>query len=248
MTAFRYALRLGDDALVAAQRMAQWSTWAPQLEEDVALSNIALDLLGQARVLLSHAGQLEGAGRDEDALAFLRAEKDFTNVQLVELPNGDFAVSMAKLLFFSAYQTLLYERLADSADETLAGLAAKAVKEATYHLDHASAWTVRLGEGTDESHHRMRRAVAEVWPYTHALFTADPVSREAVEAGYGIDPADLHEAWRERIDATLREASLSAPDDPWRPAGGREGVHTEAFGLLLAEMQALHRAHPGARW
>ncbi|WP_461007090.1 1,2-phenylacetyl-CoA epoxidase subunit PaaC [Streptomyces capparidis] len=241
-------MRLGDDALIAAQRMVQWCTRAPQLEEDVALANIALDLLGQARALLGHAGRLEGRGRDEDALAFLRDEAEFGNHQLVELDNGDFAHSMAKLLFLAVHQELLYERLAASADPELAAIAAKAVKESAYHADHAAAWTVRLGDGTEESHRRMRRAVDAVWPYTHALFTPDAVDEAAVARGVGVDPAGLRAPWLERVERVLAEARLGVPDGEWAPMGGRQGVHTEAFGFLLAEMQALHRAHPGARW
>ncbi|MGW5942015.1 1,2-phenylacetyl-CoA epoxidase subunit PaaC [Streptomyces celluloflavus] len=247
-TAPAYPLRLGDDALIAAQRLLQWCARAPQLEEDVALANICLDLLGQARALLTHAGELEGRGRDEDTLAFLRTEQEFTHVQLVELDNGDFAVSMAKLLFFTTYQELLYGRLAASTDPALAALAAKAVKESAYHTGHAAAWTVRLGDGTQESHHRMQHAVDTIWPYTHALFTPDALDRAAAANGTGIDPATLRPPWHERITRTLKEATLTVPDDGWAPGGGRQGIHTEAFGYLLTEMQALHRAHPGARW
>ncbi|MET9296412.1 1,2-phenylacetyl-CoA epoxidase subunit PaaC [Streptomyces sp. NPDC003077] len=246
--AFAYPLRLGDDALIAAQRTIQWCTRAPQLEEDVALANIALDLLGQARALLAHAGELEGRGRDADALAFLRDEGEFGNVQLVELDNGDFAVSMAKLLFFATYQELLYGELTASRDRTLAALAAKAVKESVYHADHAASWVVRLGDGTEESHRRMRDAVALVWPYTHALFVPDAIDEAASARGTGPDPATLRAPWLQRVQRTLAEAMLTLPDDDWTPAGGRQGLHTEAFGPLLAEMQSLHRAHPGARW
>lgn len=246
--AFPYVLRLADDALIAAQRLAQWCTYAPQLEEDVALANIALDLLGQARTLLSHAGALEGRGRDEDALAFLREEREFTNVQLVELPNGDFAHSIAKLLFLAAYQRLLYERLSGSRDPVLAALAAKAVKESVYHLDHAAAWTERLGDGTEESHRRMRDAVAAVWPYTHDLFAGDQLSARVAADGVGVDPAELRGEWLNEVQRVLAAATLSIPDDNWAPTGGRRGAHTEFFGPLLAEMQALHRAHPGVTW
>ncbi|WNI18896.1 1,2-phenylacetyl-CoA epoxidase subunit PaaC [Actinacidiphila sp. ITFR-21] len=247
-TPYAYVLRLADDALIAAQRMAEWCAGAPQLEEDVALANIALDLLGQARALLTHAGELEGRGRDEDALAFQREESDFGNVQLVELPNGDFAYSMAKLLFLAAYQELLYEGLSGSQDPTLAAVAAKAVKESAYHLDHAATWTERLGDGTEESHRRMRTAVAELWPYTHALFAADPLSARVAADGVGVDPAALRPAWLRTVGRVLERATLAVPDDGWAPAGGREGVHTESFSLLLMEMQSLHRAHPGVAW
>ncbi|MET9499806.1 1,2-phenylacetyl-CoA epoxidase subunit PaaC [Streptomyces sp. NPDC006552] len=245
---FRYVLRLGDDALVAAQRLCWWATRAPQLEEDVALANIALDLLGQARALLDHAGRLEGRGRDEDALAFLRDDREFTNVQLVEVADTDFAAAVTRLLLFGVYQDLLYRRLADSTDPVLAALAVKSAKETAYHVDHATTWTVRLGDGTEESHRRMRRALDDLWPYTHELFTSDAVAARAAADGTGVDPATLRAPWRERITAVLGEANLTAPEDGWAPTGGRDGLHTEAFGPFITQMQGLHRAHPGARW
>ena len=231
--AFERLLALGDDALVTAQRLGQWCTRAPEMEEDVALANIALDQLGAARSLLTYAGEVEGAGRDEDALAYLRTDREFRNVLLVELPDRDFAVMIAKLLFFSAYQVLLYRRLAAGPDERLAGIAAKAVKESAYHLDHSMLWTVRLGDGTDESHRRMQEAVDEVWPYTHELFADDP---------------DLRPDWLSTVEDVLTRATLRRPVDGWTPDGGRDGRHTEELSYLLAEMQVLHRAHPGARW
>jgi ring-1,2-phenylacetyl-CoA epoxidase subunit PaaC len=243
-----YVLRLGDDALVAAQRLIQWSTRAPALEEDVALANIALDLIGQTRALYTHAGELEERGRDEDALAYLRDENEFGNVLLVELENGGFDFSIAKSLCFSAYQNLLYEALSASSDSTLAAIAAKAVKETAYHLEHASAWTARLGDGTDLSHARMQASIDEVWPYTHELFTADEVDTAAVRDGVGVDPTTLRPRWLEVVGAVLDEATLTRPANGWTPSGGRAGVHTEAFGYLVSEMQSLHRAHPGARW
>jgi ring-1,2-phenylacetyl-CoA epoxidase subunit PaaC len=243
-----YALRLGDDALVLSHRLAEWSSRAPALEEDIALSNIALDLLGQARTLLTYAGEVEGAGRSEDDLAYLRPEAEFTNCQLVEQPNGDFAVTMARQLFFSAYQFELYGRLAGSADETLAAVAAKAVKEVTYHLDHATGWVIRLGDGTDESHRRMQAGVERMWPFTHELFETDEMTGRLVADGIGVDPAALQPVWEQRIGAVLAEATLEQPADGWRPSGGRRGVHSEHLGFLLAEMQHLHRSHPGATW
>jgi ring-1,2-phenylacetyl-CoA epoxidase subunit PaaC len=233
MTGFDEVIPLADDALVAAQRLAEWCARGPALEEDVALANIALDLLGAARLLLTHAGALEGAGRDEDALAYLRDEREFRNCLLVELPGGDFATTIGKLLFLSAFQHLHYAQLAGGADATLAAIAAKAVKETAYHVDHAALWTVRLGDGTAESHRRMQAAVDELWPYTHKLFE-------------GHD--DLRAPWLSTIDGVLREATVERPADGWRPTGGRHGLHTEHLGYLLAEMQVLHRAHPGARW
>lgn len=227
-------LALGDDALIAAQRLAEWCARAPELEEDVALANIALDQLGAARMLLNCAGEREGRGRDEDALAFLRDDREFRNCLLVELPNGDFAVTIAKLLFLSAFQLLRYDALAAGPDERVAGIAAKTRKESAYHLDHATRWTVRLGDGTAESHRRMQDAVERVWPYTHELF-----------AGAG---AGLRDAWSATVQPVLAEATLSRPADGWAPGGGRTGMHTEHLSFLLAEMQVVHRAAPGASW
>ncbi|MFY1597682.1 1,2-phenylacetyl-CoA epoxidase subunit PaaC [Micromonospora sp. WMMD737] len=237
---FDFALALGDDALVAAQRLAEWTTRAPEMEEDIALANIALDQLGAARLLLSYAGEVEGAGRDEDALAFLRDDREFRNCLLVELPNGDFAVTMAKLLFLAAYQLPLYAALAGCADERLAAIGAKARKESAYHLDHASTWVRRLGDGTEESHRRMQTAVDQVWPYAHELFAPDPAAP--------VDPATLRADFDATVGAVLDEATLARPESGWAPGGGRDGVHTEHLSFLLAEMQVLHRAHPGANW
>jgi ring-1,2-phenylacetyl-CoA epoxidase subunit PaaC len=244
-----YALRLGDDALVLAQRTGEWIAAAPQLEEDVALGNIALDLLGQARSLLTYAGQAEGEGRDEDALAYLRDERDFTNLQLCELPNGDFAVTMARLLVFSSYQYELYSRLQYGTDPTLAAIAAKAVKEVDYHRDHATQWVLRLGDGTTESHQRMQAAAEHVWPYTDEMFDADDVTRELTEPGVAVDPGQLREPWSSYVGAVLDEATLTFPATRPAVTGGRRGIHTETMGYLLAQMQHLARSHPGAvRW
>ena len=241
-----YALALGDDALILAQRLGQWVARAPQIEEDVALANIALDLLGQARTLLGYAGAVEGAGRDEDALAYLRDDRDFRNVQLVEIPNGDFAVTMARQLVFSAYQYELYTALGTSADPTLAGLAGKAVKEVAYHRDHAAQWVLRLGDGTDLSHARMQAGLDLVWPYAEELF--DPVDSAGQLPGVTADPAALRPAWRGYLTEVLSEATCDLPEPRWRSRGGRDGLHTEHLGHLLAEMQHLHRSHPGAAW
>ena len=245
----QYALRLGDDALVLAQRLGEWSARAPELEEDVALTNIALDLLGQARSLLSYAGRLEDAGRDEDALAFLRDERDWVNVQLVEQPGGDFADTIARQLFFSAYQYELYDRLVDSADDTLAAVAAKAVKEVTYHRDHAAQWVIRLGDGTEVSHARMQAGLERMWPYAGELFDSDDLERGLADQRIAVDSAKLRAPWRQFVDEVVAEATLSITEGLWTaPGGGRRGIHTESFGYLLAELQHLHRSHPGARW
>lgn len=220
------ALSLGDDALIEAQRLAMWCSRAPELEEDVALANIALDQLGAARLFLSLVG-------DEDELAFLRTDREFRNVLLVELPDRDFGFLVAKLLFLSAFQRLRYAALAQGPDERLAHIAGKTVKESAYHLDHGTHWVVRLGDGTELSHQRMQTAVDEVWPYTNELFEDCP---------------ELRAPWLSTVDGVLAEATLTRPADGWKPTGGRSGRHTEALSYLLAEMQVLHRAHPGARW
>ncbi|MDP9444855.1 MAG: phenylacetate-CoA oxygenase subunit PaaC [Actinomycetota bacterium] len=243
-----YALRLGDDALVLAQRTGEWIAAAPQLEEDVALGNIALDLLGQARALLTYAGQVEGRGRDEDALAYFRDERDFTNLQLCELANGDFAVTMARLLVFAAYQYELYSRLQHGSDPTLAAVAAKAVKEVDYHRDHATQWVLRLGDGTAESHARMQAGLDAVWPYTDEMFHADDLTRELGWRGVAVDPEALREPWSAYVASVLHEATLDVPQVRPAVTGGRRGIHTETMGYLLAEMQHLARSHPGARW
>ncbi|WP_175407172.1 1,2-phenylacetyl-CoA epoxidase subunit PaaC [Streptomyces sp. TRM64462] len=232
------ALALGDDALVLSHRLGEWAGHAPVLEEEVALANIALDLLGQARVLLSLVG-------DEDELAFLREERAFRNVQLVEQPNGDFAHTIARQLYFSTYQRLLYGRLsADGGHGDLTGLAAKAVKEVAYHQDHAEQWTLRLGDGTPESHERMQRACEALWRFTGELF--QPVE------GVDVDWRELESDWLASVSAVLERATLSLPEGPrntaWSAGAGRQGVHTESFGRMLAEMQHLHRSHPGASW
>ena len=243
-----YCLRLGDDALVLAQRLSEWAARSPQLEEDVALLNLALDLLGQARSLLALAGEREGRGRDEDDLAFLRDETDFLNAQLHELDGGDFGRTMARQLLASAYALPMWQELSTSSDDGIAGIAGKAVKEAAYHLDHARSWVVRLGDGTEESHRRMQQGLDEVWPYAFELFERDELLDRLVQRGVAADPSSLEPAWRTAVDAVLAEATLAAPETRWRPTGGRRGVHTEAFGYLLAEMQHLHRSHPGVSW
>jgi len=243
---FDYTLGLADDALVSAQRMGWWISRAPELEEDVALANIGLDQLGQARNLLAYAGQVEGAGRGEDDLAYLRDDREFRNVWLVERPQTDFGVTMARLLVFAAYQSELYAALARSAEPTLSGVAGKAVKEVAYHLDHAARWVVRLGDGTEESHSRMQAALDAEWPFVDELFT--PADAGLVEQGIAVDPAALRPAVLDRIGTVVSEATLSMPDVAPAIGGGRRGLHTEHLGYLLAEMQHLARSHPGATW
>jgi ring-1,2-phenylacetyl-CoA epoxidase subunit PaaC len=241
---FDYTLGLADDALVSAQRMGWWISRAPELEEDVALANIGLDQLGQARTLLTYAGEIEGEGRTEDDLAYLRDEREFRNVKLVERPMTDFGVAMARLLVFSTYQLHLYRRLATSDDAMLSGVAAKAVKEVAYHVDHASHWVLRLGDGTDESHARMQAALDTEWPYVDELFA--PV--DAALAGRVADPSAIREPVLSDVRRVVAQATLAVPEVPPALGGGRDGLHTEHLGYLLAEMQHLHRSHPGASW
>lgn len=245
---FGYTLALADDALISAQRMGWWISRAPQLEEDVALANIGLDQLGQARTLLAYAGQVEGNGRGEDDLAYLRDERDFRNVHLVERDQSDFGVAMARLLLLSTWQAELYAALRTSTDATLAGVAGKAVKEVAYHVDHARQWVLRLGDGTDESHGRMQTALNAEWRYLFELFDHDWLDRDLVEAGVAVDPADLRDAVLARLEPVVTEATLVVPDVAPATGGGRRGVHTEQLGYLLAEMQHLTRSHPGATW
>ncbi|MBS2963875.1 phenylacetate-CoA oxygenase subunit PaaC [Actinocrinis puniceicyclus] len=242
-----YALRLGDDALVLSHRLTEWLTRAPDLEEEVALANIALDLLGQARFLLGFAGQ--STAQDENLLAFRRGERDYRNALITELPNGDFGHTVIRLLFFSVYQRALYRALAGSADTALAAFAGKALTEVEYHVEYAAGWAVRLGDGTEESHDRAAAAVAQLWPYTAELFSSDELVGALAAEGVAADPAVLHAEWSEQVESVLARATLGvAPTTTWRPGGGRRGLHTEALGYLLAEMQSVHRAHPGAAW
>ena len=245
---FRYVLSLADDALVSAQRLGEWIASAPELEEDVALANIGLDLLGQARSLLTYAGQVEGEGRDEDALAYFRDERNFLNVHLVERDNGDFAVTTARMLLFATYQHLLYSALVRSTDETLAAVAAKAVKEVAYHVDHARMWVLRLGDGTEESHARMQAGLDAEWPYAAELFEGDHIDPVLLQTGAAVDPATLRGAWERQVTAVVADATLQVPDVPAAVTGGRRGVHSEQMGFLLAEMQHLARSHPGVAW
>jgi ring-1,2-phenylacetyl-CoA epoxidase subunit PaaC len=245
-----YCLMLADDALVYSHRLQQWMTRLPELEEETALANIALDLLGQARMLLARAGRAEGCGRDEDRLAFFREEGEFRNVRLVEALDADFAELAGRLLVFSAWRLALFGELAGSADPVLAAIAAKGAKELTYHRDYAAQWVVRLGDGTALSHEKMQAALAAMWPLVGELFRPDPVT-DALP-GVAVRPEALRAEFDAVLDAVLAEATLDRP--PATPValvdgrGGRDGVHTEAFGYLLAELQSLARAHPDATW
>ena len=244
----RYVLALADDALVSAQRMGEWIAAAPQIEEDIAIGNIALDLLGQARALLTYAGSLSDPERSEDDLAYFRDEREFLNVHLVERANGDFGATMARLLVLSTYLWELYSRLVRSSDETLAAVAAKAVKEVDYHRDHASVWVLRLGDGTEESHARMQAGLEAEWPYVDELFGDAYVDADLVTRGVAVLPSQLRPGFDRRMVDVLSRATLTVPAVIPAVTGGRRGLHTEQMGFLLAEMQHLARSHPGATW
>jgi ring-1,2-phenylacetyl-CoA epoxidase subunit PaaC len=245
---FEYLLRLGDDRLVLGHRLSEWCGHAPILEEDIALANIALDLIGQATLFLGLAAKAEGKGRDADALAYLRDAVEYRNSLLVELPKGDFAVTIVRQLFFSVFAMLQAEALQRSSDSDVAGIAAKGLKESRYHVRHSADWVVKLGGGTDESHMRAQRAVDDLWRYTGELFLADDVERDAATSGAGVDPSTLESAWQTAVRQVVASAGLTIPDTSYMQRGGREGRHTEHLGHMLAEMQILQRSHPGASW
>ncbi|HVC31504.1 MAG TPA: 1,2-phenylacetyl-CoA epoxidase subunit PaaC [Steroidobacteraceae bacterium] len=244
----KYVLRLADTSLIVAQQLGAWIGHAPALEEDLGLANIALDFLGQGRRLLTYAGELEGCGRDEDALAFLRDPADFVNLALAEQPNGDFAQTLVRQLLLDAWQIELFEALERSRDERLAQIAAKAVKETRYHLRYSGGWVVRLGDGTAASHARTQQALERLWPYTAELFDADPLEEAIAAAGIGPHPAGLAPRWRARIQEVLAEATLALPPPASFRWYGKRGEHNEHLGHLLAQMQILQRTHPGAKW
>ncbi|MBL8319107.1 MAG: phenylacetate-CoA oxygenase subunit PaaC [Burkholderiaceae bacterium] len=256
----QYLLRIGDTALILGQRLGEWCGHAPVIEEDIALTNMALDLIGQSRALLTRAGQLEGEGQgrvyDEDQLAFLRDERDYRNVTMAELPNGhrrgerpgDFAFTTLRNAMLATWFRLLWQRLATSSDAELAAIAGKAVKEARYHQEHAADWVVRLGDGTDESARRMRAALAELWRYVPELFESDAIDEAAAASGLGPRWSELREPWLAEMQALLAQAQLAVPADSAFRSTAKQGVHTEHMGYILAELQFLQRAYPGGAW
>jgi ring-1,2-phenylacetyl-CoA epoxidase subunit PaaC len=246
--AVQYLLRLGDTCLVLSQRLSEWCGHAPVLEEDIALANMALDVLGQARGVLTHAGQVEGRDHDEDQLAFLRDERDYLNATMAELPRGDFAFTVLRNAMLATWFELLWTRLADSSDDELAAIAAKAVKEARYHRRHAADWVLRLGDGTDESHRRCELALADAWRYTPELFECDAVDDAAAASGLGPRWSELRADWRAAFGELLEQATLAVPPETAFRSSGRRGVHSEHMGFLLAEMQHLQRSFPGGAW
>jgi ring-1,2-phenylacetyl-CoA epoxidase subunit PaaC len=244
----RYLLRLGDTSLILGQRLAEWVGHAPALEEDLGLANLSLDLIGQARLLLSYAAELEGLGRDEDALAFRRDAPAFANLTLAEQPNGDFGRTIVRQMLLDAWQLEVYEALARSSDQRLAGIAAKALKETAYHFRFSSGWLIRLGDGTAESHRRVQEALDELWRFTTELFAADDIDAELAASGIAPDLPQLQPAWERRVDEVLREATLKRPANIPYQWYGKQGVHSEHLGHLLSEMQHLQRTYPGAQW
>jgi ring-1,2-phenylacetyl-CoA epoxidase subunit PaaC len=244
---FEYLVRLGDDRLVLGHRTSEWCGHAPILEEDIALANIALDLVGQATLLLTAAAAAENAGRDADALAFMRDELDYRNVHMVELPNGDFAFTIARHFLFGVFSMLQAEALQRSKHQDLAGIAAKMFKETRYHVRHSGEWMLKLGGGTDESHRRLQDAITQLWPYTGELFLVDECERRLADQGIVVETS-WQGAWTAQVGDVLRRVGITTPDVPWMQRGGRIGRHTEHLGHMLAEMQTLQRQHPGASW
>ena len=247
---FEYLLRLGDDRLVLGHRLSEWCGHGPILEEDIALSNVALDLLGQATMFLRLAGAVEGKGRDEDALAYFRDAVEFRNCQLVELPRGDFGFTIARQFLFDVYAVVVLDALSRSTNADVAAIAAKSLKEAKYHVRHSGEWMLKLGDGTEESHRRVQRALDQLWRFTAELFAADEIDAVMLQSGVGIDLAALRSTWEQLVRDVVWRATLTLPNDPPKAAtrGGRGGAHTEFLGHMLAEMQIVARSHPGASW
>jgi ring-1,2-phenylacetyl-CoA epoxidase subunit PaaC len=243
-----YIVRHGDDNVVIGQRLAAYVSRAPELEEDLAVSNLALDHIGVANHLFTYAAKVEGGDRSGDDIVMFRSEREFSNLLLVEQPQHGFDDVMVRQFLFDAYQLPFWEALSDSIDDTLAGIAQRAAKESTYHLRHSSGWVIRLGDGTDESHDRMQRAIDGMWRFTAEMFEADDLDEEMAAHGIGVDPSTLTDSWETRVDAVLEEATLTRPADPFQASGGRTGMHTEHLGPMLAEMQWLQRANPGLSW
>jgi ring-1,2-phenylacetyl-CoA epoxidase subunit PaaC len=241
-------LRRADDALILGHRLSEWCGHAPMVEEDIALANIALDLIGQARSLYDYAAQVDDSGLTEDHFAYRREQHQYRNCLLVEQPNGDFAGTIVRQVLFSTFMDLYWREMMNSRDETLAAIAAKAEKETAYHLRHSAEWLIRLGDGTDESHERAEAALDELWTYTGELFEMDEIERDLAQSGIAADASMLEDSWRKRIEPILSEATLTIPNPAWMQSGGRSGCHTEHLGYILADLQFLQRAHPEAVW
>ena len=245
---YKYCIRLGDDALIQSYRLSEWCSNAPILEEDLALTNFALDMTGRAQALLGYAGKIDGTGKTDDDLAYRRGERLFCNHLITEMPNGDFAHTIAKLFFTSVSDFYFYTELMNSKDETLAAIAAKTVKEAKYHMVHATDWVLRLGDGTEESRQRMQAAVNYLWPFTGELFETDEIDAILADINIAVDIALVKDKWHKCVTNVLGEATLAVPTTNYAHTGGRQGIHTEYLGHILTEMQYLQRAYPDATW
>lgn len=243
-----YALRRADDALILGHRLSEWCGHAPMLEEDMALANMGLDLIGQARELYGYAARVENAGNDEDSLAYLRDVRQYRNLLLVEQPNGDFAHTIVRQFFYSSFADSYWRAMIASSDETLAAIAAKSEKESAYHVRHSSEWVIRLGDGTAESHRRAQAAVDDLWAFTGELFHRDDSEAGLIADGRVIDPERLRAGWTDTVTAILQQATLACPSRSWMQKGGRSGQHSEHLGHLLSELQSLQRSFPGATW
>jgi ring-1,2-phenylacetyl-CoA epoxidase subunit PaaC len=243
-----YALRRADDALILGHRLSEWCGHAPALEEDMALANIALDLLGQARELYGYAAEVEGKGNDEDKFAYLRDVRQYRNLLLAEQPNRDFAHTLVRQFFYSAFADLYWRAMMQSRDPTLAAVAAKSEKESAYHLRHSSEWVIRLGDGTGESHRRTQAAIDDLWAFTGEMFEVDDAERGLIDAGVAVDPATLKRQWLKTIADVVNEATLTLPKSEWMQQGGRHGRHSEHLGHLLSELQSMQRTFPGVTW
>jgi len=243
-----YCLRLADTSLILGQRLGEWCGHGPILEEDIALTNISLDCIGQARGFYTYAAELESSGKTEDDYAYLRDEREFKNLLIVEQPNVDFAQTIMRQFLVSAFQYYFFDALSNSSDKTLSALAAKSLKEVSYHLRHSSAWVIRLGDGTAESKMRMEKAIDELWLYTGDMFDMDETEKSLAEKSIAVDRNKLKSSWDKKVQEVFSEATLNVPQEVFMISGSREGKHSEHLGFILAEMQSLHRAHPGAQW
>jgi ring-1,2-phenylacetyl-CoA epoxidase subunit PaaC len=244
----KYVLRWADNSLIHGQRLAEWCGHGPALEEDIALTNTSLDYIGQATHLYKYAAELEGLGRDEDQIAFLRDASDYYNLIILEQPNGDYAFTIARQFLFASWYHMVLEQMKQTSNEFLSGFAEKSIKEVKYHVVHARDWILRMGDGTEESHDRIQLAISTIWEYTPEMFEMDDLDRRILEAGIGVDVAALRPAWRQMVESIFAEATLETPSDAWGHSGGKRGQHSEHLGFILADMQFLQRTYPGAKW
>lgn len=245
---FEYLVRLGDDSLILGHRLSEWCGHGPILEEDIAMTNIALDLIGQTTSILKYAGEVEGKGRTEDDLAFLRFEREYRNVLLVEQPNEDFGVTMMRQFLFDAFRKPLFEQLVNSSDAQLSAIAEKSLKETKYHFKHSAEWVIRLGDGTEESHERVQNALDHLWRYTDELFFTDEIDAELEAKGITFSMDEVKKSWLETVTKVIDQATLTIPSNGWKYEGGRKGLHSEHLGYILAELQYMQRAYPGMEW